>query len=214
MKRSCCIVILASLLAGCASMSDRERTQAQGAGAGAVLGAIIGGVVGHQLGYRDAGILVGAALGGAVGRAYGGHVASKKEEFASQEDYLDACLAEARRHYQEARAYNETLQTDIARMNRELDEMLAAGQRSRSEQDALKALQEQVKARIESTNEKIEALRVEIIIQNSVVAQEEESGDAQRIAELRETINRLEDQRAALQNGGDRLASMNNRFGV
>lgn len=211
MKKSLCIVLLVSLLSGCASMSDRERTQAQGTGVGAVLGAVVGGVVGHQLGYRDAGILVGAALGGAAGRAYGGHIASKKEEFASQEDYLDACLAEARKQYQEARAYNDKLYQDIARLNRELDELLTAGQRSRSEQAALRTWREQVQARIRSAEEQVEALNVEITIQNSVVAQEETDGDAARIAQLRSEIRNLEALRDELREGASQLAAMNNR---
>jgi len=59
-------------VAGCASMSERERGTAQGAGAGAVAGAVIGSMTGGNAGRS-------AAIGGVVG-AVAGNLWSKRME--------------------------------------------------------------------------------------------------------------------------------------
>jgi len=66
------LAVVAALVSGCESMSDRERGTAQGAGVGAVAGAVLGGVSGSSAGR-------GAVLGGAVG-AIAGNLWSKRME--------------------------------------------------------------------------------------------------------------------------------------
>jgi len=63
-------LVSAALLAGCANMSESERTTAQGAAIGAVAGAILSSATGGSAG-------TGAAVGGAAG-AVGGHYWSKR----------------------------------------------------------------------------------------------------------------------------------------
>ena len=62
----------ATLMAGCANLSERERGTAQGAGIGAVAGAVISSVTGGNAG-------TGAVIGGALG-AVGGNLWSKRME--------------------------------------------------------------------------------------------------------------------------------------
>jgi outer membrane protein OmpA-like peptidoglycan-associated protein len=61
-----------ALVAGCSSMSERERGTAQGAGIGAVAGAVIGSATGGNAGRS-------AAIGGVVG-AVAGNLWSKRME--------------------------------------------------------------------------------------------------------------------------------------
>jgi outer membrane protein OmpA-like peptidoglycan-associated protein len=67
-----CLPILALAVAGCGSMSERERGTAQGAGIGAVAGAVIGSATGGNAGRS-------AAIGGVVG-AVAGNLWSKRME--------------------------------------------------------------------------------------------------------------------------------------
>ncbi len=63
--------LLATLLAGCANMSETQRGTAVGGGVGAVAGAVLGNMAGNSR--------AGAVLGGAAG-ALGGYVWSKRME--------------------------------------------------------------------------------------------------------------------------------------
>jgi outer membrane protein OmpA-like peptidoglycan-associated protein len=75
----------ALVIAGCASMSNKEK----GAIIGATGGAVVGGVIGNQAGNTAAGVLIGAAVGGAAGLIIG--------------DYMDKQAAEMERDLEGAR---------------------------------------------------------------------------------------------------------------
>src|SRR5215475_9173201 len=98
MKRQMIGVMLSTaLLAGCAT--DRERTQAEGTGTGAIVGAALGAGLGAIFGGGKGAAIgagAGAAAGALGGYALGTHVANQKQNFARQEDYLDAVIASAR----------------------------------------------------------------------------------------------------------------------
>ena len=66
------LTLAATLLAGCSSMSERERGTAQGAAVGGAAGAVIGAATGGNVGC-------GAVLGGAVG-VIAGKLWSKRME--------------------------------------------------------------------------------------------------------------------------------------
>ena len=66
-------------LAGCANMSDTQRTTAQGAGIGAIAGAVIGAAAGGSRGAAT-GAVVGAGAG-----ALGGYVWSQRMEQQKQQ---------------------------------------------------------------------------------------------------------------------------------
>jgi outer membrane protein OmpA-like peptidoglycan-associated protein len=68
----CALAAAAFLLAGCESMSERQKGTATGAGVGAVAGAVIGSATGGKAG-------TGAAVGGVLG-AVVGNVWSKRQE--------------------------------------------------------------------------------------------------------------------------------------
>ncbi|MBC7756691.1 MAG: OmpA family protein [Bdellovibrio sp.] len=67
-------VLVAFTLAGCATMTESQKTTAKGAGIGAAGGAVIGAVVGGTKGA-----VIGAAVGG-VGGGIAGNVWSKRME--------------------------------------------------------------------------------------------------------------------------------------
>ena len=63
-------------LAGCASMSRKEKGAVIGAGSGAV----IGGAIGSQTGNTAVGAIIGAAIGGAAGAYIGNYMDNQAEE--------------------------------------------------------------------------------------------------------------------------------------
>jgi hypothetical protein len=75
MKRLGFILVLVSLLSGCAALAGgspmgtgKQATDTEG---GALLGALAGGVIGSQTGAPIAGALIGAGVGGVAGNAVG-----------------------------------------------------------------------------------------------------------------------------------------------
>jgi outer membrane protein OmpA-like peptidoglycan-associated protein len=78
MKRRVMLLASAVTLAGCANMSDTQRTTATGAGIGAATGAIIGAIAGGSRGAA-----IGAGIGTAVG-AGGGYVWSQRMQQQKQ----------------------------------------------------------------------------------------------------------------------------------
>ena len=71
-KPALALTLAATLLAGCSSMSERERGTAKGAAVGGAAGAVIGAATGGNAGR-------GAVLGGAVG-AIAGNLWTKRME--------------------------------------------------------------------------------------------------------------------------------------
>ena len=64
---------------GCASMSERERGTAQGAGVGAVAGGILGAVTGGKAGQ---GAVLGGAVGAVAGNLWSKHMEDKRRALA------------------------------------------------------------------------------------------------------------------------------------
>ena len=72
------VLIIAMLvgMAGCASMSNKEKGAVIGAGSGAA----IGGAIGNQTGNTLLGAIIGAAVGGAAGAYIGNYMDDQAEE--------------------------------------------------------------------------------------------------------------------------------------
>ncbi len=115
------VLMMCMMSLGCTttgSSQDAQRTRNEGTAVGAGTGAVLGGLIGALVGGDSKGAMIGAAIGavagGAAGYAYGDHVASKKAEYAKEEDWLDQCIASAQKVNQDTLAYNEKIRSDIA----------------------------------------------------------------------------------------------------
>src|SRR5215510_1416336 len=94
------VLLVVTLLAGCATMSDETRTKTESTAVGTGAGAAAGALLGYLLGGKQGALIgagAGAALGAGGGYLYGNHVANRKKEYARQEDYLDALIVSAQR---------------------------------------------------------------------------------------------------------------------
>lgn len=69
-------ILAATVLTGCASMSQKER----GAVIGATAGAAVGGVIGNQTGSTARGAIIGAVIGGAAGAVIGHQMDQQAKE--------------------------------------------------------------------------------------------------------------------------------------
>ena len=200
--------LVALLLSGCATMSDSNTTRAQGAGFGALLGAGIGALIGDEKGA-----MIGAAVGGVAGLAYGDHVAKKKEKYASEEDYLDACTQVAQQRFEESKQYNNAVKTEIAEIENELNQIGNVANATKDDHKRLKKLQKALEDKIKQSEDQLANLTEEIMMQREAIAQVDpnQQANAEKINTLNATIALLEQQKAEMQNNNQQLASLSSR---
>jgi DNA repair exonuclease SbcCD ATPase subunit len=215
MKRQMIGVMLsAALLAGCAT--DRERTQAEGTGAGALIGAGLGAAIGALAGGgRGAaiGAGAGAAAGALGGYALGTHVANQKEKFARQEDYLDAVIASAQQTNEQTQQYNAALRNDINALDRETTSLVQQYNRKVLAKVALQKEEQRLAAKISEAQKQLQKVGRELDIQRQVLAQER--GQApEHLKRLQTQVTELERNKAELEQHINRLASLKTRVAV
>lgn len=216
MKKIISFAIALTMMSGCATMDDGQKTQAQGLGIGAIAGAGIGALVSKATGgHATDGAIIGGVLGGMAGGLYGNHVARKKAAYASTEDYLDVCVADAAKVRGEAEAFNVALQQDLDKMDARTTELLAAAQSGQSRKAELNALRNQGKTTLADAEKRMKSINAELELQRQVLAEERKTNPgAAKLAALQEQVDALEKQRSQLQQRTQRLASINNRMSV
>jgi uncharacterized membrane protein YebE (DUF533 family) len=192
-----------SLLSSCANIQDDgTRTRTEGALAGSVLGGIAGGIIGHQSGRGWEGAAIGATAGGLAGLAYGNHVANKKAAYASQEAWLDACIARATQVNRDAVAYNNRLSNRIASLRSQI-----AAARASNNKVELRKLQSTVTTLRKETRQQVQLVESEIDAQDEVV---NETGSSN----LRSRVSTLKSTRSSLRSNEERLADLGNQIDV
>ena len=209
MKIATCTLLLPAFFAGC---TDSQTTKAQGAGLGAVIGAVGGAALGYAIDGGDgaaAGALIGAGAGAIGGFAYGSHVANKKARYASQEDYLDACIAAAGNMNQQVASYNQSLANDIAKLKQQNAALASSG----AQKSQKLAYKKTVAAKHQEANKNLARVTDEIRIQSTVLQNESKASQA-KISQLNSQIANLKQQKASLQTMSNQLASIESRIAV
>lgn len=195
----------------CATTQDGRTTQAQGTALGAAGGALLGAGIGALTGDSDTalkGAAIGGALGAAGGFAYGSHVANKKANYASTEAWLDACIAEAEKKRSAAVAYNKRLNSQLARLEREVATARAAGDKRRLSSLRREIASERKAAQKESSNFSKEAE-----IQRGAIKQAGGKGGS-RLTSLRKTTTGIDTQVTSMNRNVQRLAALENQTDV
>ncbi|MDZ4405009.1 glycine zipper domain-containing protein [Prosthecobacter sp.] len=196
-------VLLAAMLGSCTNIkNDGTRTRTEGALGGAILGALAGAAIGSLSGNAGRGALIGLAAGTAGGLAYGNHVAKKKANYASTEQWLDACISQARATNQKARNYNSSLSANITKLRSEIASAKSSGNTRVLQQKKA----EIIKLQNESTRE-MKKVDSEIKLQQEVLGESSSSGLKQEVISLKST-------RSSMSSNYDRLASLNREIDV
>lgn len=185
------------MLASCTNIkNDGTRTRTEGALGGAALGAGLGALLGAASGNAGRGALIGLAAGTIVGLAYGNHVANKKANYRSTEAWLDACIAQARRTNQGARAYNSGLSARISKLKTEIASAKASNNRS-----VLKEKKAEIINLEKEATKQMKGIDSEITNQNRVLSQASSSSLKGEVISLRNT-------RSSINDNYQRLASL------
>jgi len=213
------LLFLISILSGCANIKDDStRTKAEGAGTGAAVGAVAGGLLGQIFGGDPQSTLVGAAIGATVGGvggyAYGSHVASQKEKYAKEEDWLEACIAEARRRNQEILVYNQDLANQIAVLQKDTKALKKQYKNMQTRNAKLKEKKVEVEKAIESANKELATSKAELEAQHTVVADARKSGQNDYAQTLDSEMEILKANIKELEKRTEELASMSASMSV
>ena len=220
-KMSLAVVLLfaVAMVSGCANIEDdSDRTRAEGAAVGAtggaVIGALIGQAIGGDTGSTLAGAAIGAAIGGAGGYAYGDHVAGQKEKYASNEDWLDACIADAKKTNREITAYNQNLAAEVGILRQETDVLKQQYANAADRQTKLQGKKKEVDALLEEANKQLADAKAELEALNSVVADANQSGQGDYAQTLDNEIEDLKASIQELEKRTEELASMSASMAV
>jgi uncharacterized protein YcfJ len=188
----------------CAPTSDGQLTQAQGAGIGAAGGALVGQLIGGN----TKSTLIGAGIGGLAGFAYGTHIANKKAQYKSTEEWLDACIAQAETQRKQAVAYNRKLNNRLASLQQEVRMAKAANDRSK-----LASLNRQIASERSAAQQQSAAYSKEAQMDRSAIKQAGGSGGS-RLSSLRESTNGIETQVSVMNKNVERYAALESQTDV
>ena len=207
-------LVALGLFSGCSTMSDEDKTKAQSIGVFGAVGSVIGGVIGHQMGDATVGAVVGGVAGATGGALYGDHVVKKKSDYASQEDYLQACIGQAEEMLTLATEYNSTLVTEVANLDAEVTSTMEAYQQKQNQKEDVLAVQTALAEKHKDAAESLAAITEEIKQQRSVLEAEAGNAASGTLKKLEEKIAKLEEQKAELTEHTSRLASIQSRISV
>lgn len=205
-RRGVATALLAAFLPSCTNIkNDQTRTRVEGGLGGALAGAALGALIGAGSGNAGRGALIGLAAGTAAGVAYGDHVARKKVRYATEEQWLDACIASARATNRNARAYNARLAGEISRLRAR-----AAQARASGNQREISATRAAVVRLQQESRQQMEIINTEISSQQAAVNEATYS----KAGGLRQEVSSLQDTRRSMSSNIDRLASLGNEVDV
>lgn len=204
-KPTAAALLLAVGLSGCANIKDDQtRTKTEGtllgAGIGAALGTGIAAIVTH--GNSEAmlkGAAIGGALGGLAGHSYGSKVAAKKARYASQEAYLQDCIAELRDERARVAAANTKTRSQIASQKQELNELIALQQNNQPTREKFVSLRKSVDSSIQIASKDLQ--RTNTLIQDHEAALQDptNTADLGNKADWKSELAILKAERAQLQ---------------
>ncbi len=215
-------ILVAALLSGCVATGGPERpdsavsddqtaTRVQGS----LLGALVGGLIGAAAGDTK-GALIGAAVGAGVGYLAGNEIAKRKAQYAREEDFLDAEIAQAEALNREAVAYNDRLRAQIASLDAESKQLAARYRSGQASRDQLAAQRKTVQERLTKSRQVEDNLRKEHEVKAAVAKEErgQRGGDDPYVKSLEKQVKELQANIDNLHRGSTQLARIDERLSV
>lgn len=222
MKRKVALVVIlfftTSIITGCANIKDDSaRTKTEGTMIGAGVGAVVGAGLGALIGGKK-GALLGAAAGSAVGAAggfaYGNHVAGQKEKYAKEEDWLDACVAQARAVNQDLTLYNEDVSAMITNTKNQTTVLKEKQKNARNRQMKMKEMQREVDQKLAATNTKLQSAKKELQASQLVAEDARKSQKSDYAITLESEVENMKANIAVLEKRTNDLASLSASMSV
>lgn len=208
-------------LSGCATSpsgengstsTDTQRTEQEGA----LFGAVVGGLLGAALGDDNRGqaALIGALIGAGVGYAVANEVAERKEQYATEEDFLDAEVSSAQDLNFTAGQLNANLQQDIDRLEVQTLALRTEYDAGRVAQSRLQSEREAVKSKIASTDSVLDDLSKEHEIKVAIYEEQlqKRGVDDVQVEQLEHEIALLKENIDELNQHSQQLASIDERL--
>ena len=212
------VALLATQLVACANIKDdATRTKTEGTLAGAGIGAGVGALLGGLIdGGRGAaiGAGIGAGLGAAGGYMVGKHVADKKAEYASKEDWLDDCIAYSEQTNAQARQYNDKLSREIKSLDAQSRSLVAQYKSRQAKLGQLKSEAKTVKKLQNDSSRAISNLEADRSKQVAVAREARASGDKRRAQKLDSEIKKLDQEIRRMRDYNNQLANISVRLAV
>jgi uncharacterized protein YcfJ len=212
------VALVCGALPSCTNIKDDDtRTKTEGTLTGAGIGAVVGAIIGVVLdGGRGAarGAAIGAGVGGVAGYAYGSHVANQKADYASREEWLDACLIQAEKARRTTTEYNARLSGELARLDQETHALETAYKQGKVKRSSLRAEEKRIRQRMAESEQLIKRAEAEIGLQNSVVQEARTGGNDDKAARLEAEVRGLREQVDQLKEQSAQLAAMSHRMEV
>jgi chromosome segregation ATPase len=187
------------LLQGCATMMDEQRTKADAAAGGCYI--ILGKEKWGALGY----LIVPSVYS---------EVAKRKSQYASREDFLAAEIQQVSQYNEEAKAHNQQLRLDIARLEEEVNRLQDDKLHEKERQTLLASNRAELKEMIQFNKALEQGLAKEIDILAEILAQERkpEGTDDLQIAKLETEVLELQKNFEELRTSSDQLAKIDERL--
>ncbi len=208
------LLCFALVLPGCAAKTDDgTRTVAEGTGAGVVAGAVLGGILAIATGDAKW-VAIGAGVGGVIGLGAGVYVAKKKEEYATQEQWLDACIKEAQSSNKAIASYNAQLRKRLGELNLKSTRLAADYNRQAAKASDMKAMQNAIAEQQKANDTYISNAEKQIARQKGYVRDARAEKKNEQAAIIEEEISRMEVQVAELREESSKLASMSMRVSI
>ncbi len=209
MKQAIALVVVAVLVAGCATQGDQARTEGTlvGAGVGAAMGAGLGYLMGRDAASAGIGAAIGAIAGGAGGYVYADRIATRHKELAGKENNLDARIAFAQGINADTQQYNERLRKEVTELEPRISDVAAKKATQEITQQELEKQKQVLGTRIREANQQLALGENELEGLKKFRAEQAKSSKA-----LDDEIKRLEDNLAQTRLATNALASLNQRI--
>ena len=222
MKKFMAVLVVCTFsasLVGCANIQDDgKRTKTEGTLLGTGVGAGLGAAAGAIFGGNRKATLIGAGIGAGIGALsgffVGKHVADKKAEYASHEEWLDDCIADTENLNEQTREYNAKLAQDIKALDKESNALLAQYKQKTATRDQIRAERKKVQALQKDSEKNIANLQKDVEKRRQASAEAKAHGNTSHAQKMDAEIAKLDKQIKDMKAYNKRLANISVRLAV
>ena len=162
------------------------------------------------------GAIIGALAGAGVGFLVGNEIAKRKARYASEEDFLNAEIAQLAKMNSSTYQYNYRLSREINSLKRQVASLKAQYEKRTVKRSALLKKKKDIQKRIEANNKMIEELQKEYKINVAILDEQKKKRKKKDpyVVRLEREIETLKKNIDALQKNARQLAEMDERLSV